>query len=121
MRPNQVAEATEDELTTEGSDESNGGGRGVNSEREATLVVDPADHLGHHANDLEIVGIGEETHTGDDDGLDVEPRELGIIKRVEDGEAGLEMVSHDRTSWCTRRLSDNALSTAQTDSLLLCE
>ena len=89
-----ITEVAEEDLTAESTDQGNGRGSGVDGERKAALIVDPTNELCHHANDLEIVCIGEETHTSDDDGLDVEPRELGIVEGVEDSEAGLEMISH---------------------------
>ena len=90
-----VTKVAEENLTAEGADQGDGVDTGVEGKRKAAIVVDEADELGDLTDHLKVVTIGEETHASDDDGLDVEPRELGIVKGVEDGETGLEMISHD--------------------------
>jgi hypothetical protein len=93
LATNMVGEPTEENLTDESTD------RGRDLETEvlvgrvgATLVVDVADHGCDDGDREDVVGIGEEADTGDNAGLGVEPRELGLVDLDKGGASALASI-----------------------------
>ncbi|KAG2543685.1 hypothetical protein PVAP13_9NG766900 [Panicum virgatum] len=85
-----VAEPPEEELPGQRADEGHavdGRGdvrrQGAGVGRAVDGVVDAADELGDEGDAEEVVGVGEEAHTGDDDGREVVPLRLGAVQRRE--------------------------------------
>jgi len=80
-----VSSPTETELTDDGTtrgsdlDGSVGVGRDLSWVLLGVLPVDDTKHVGHETNGEDVVGIGEETGTGDEDGANVVPTELGLV------------------------------------------
>lgn len=74
-----IGKGTESDLTEEGSDRGSDLDTKIQIRGESTIVVDHAQHGGDEVDGEQIVGIGEETDTGDQTGADVEPAKLGIV------------------------------------------
>lgn len=45
-----------------------------------TMAIDIPQHLRADVDREQVVGVGEETHAGDEADLDVKPRRLGVVK-----------------------------------------
>lgn len=95
-----VSEPTETELTNDGTtrgsdlDGSVGGGRNLSW---VLLGVDPVNntkHVGHETNGEDVVGIGEETGTSDENGTNVVPTELGLVDLSESKTSALVWVGN---------------------------
>lgn len=74
-----IGKGTESDLTDEGSNRGSDLDTKIQIRGEGTTVVDHAQHGGDEVDSEQIVGIGEETDTGDQTGADVEPAKLGIV------------------------------------------
>ena len=95
-----VSSPTETELTddsTTGGSDLDGGVRvGGNLSRVllCVLPVNNTEHVGDETNGEDVVGIGEETDTSDDDGADVVPTELGLVNLGESKTSALVWVDN---------------------------
>lgn len=85
LTTNVIRQVTEEELTnhrTTGGrdlDRSVGGGGDLAGVLGGILPEDNTEHAGGQVDGEDIIGVGEETNTSDDDGTNMIPTELGIV------------------------------------------